>query len=119
MTVGGTPVVESPALVINGVTFPQDRIAEFCRRHGVRRLSVFGSILRPPGEDGFGPGSDIDILVEFFPGRTPGMIGFGGMILELEAMLGGGRRVDLRTPHDLSRYFRDEVVRQSRLLHAA
>ena len=55
---------------------PEQPIAEFCRRHGVRRLSVFGSILR----DDFNPQSDVDVLVEFLPGRTPGMIGFGGMI---------------------------------------
>jgi predicted nucleotidyltransferase len=102
-------------VVINGVEFPEGPIAEFCRRHGVRRLSMFGSILR---ED-FSAESDIDMLAEFEPGRTPGMIGFGGMILELQAILGGGRRVDLRTPNDLSPYFRREVVGGSRTLHAA
>jgi len=102
-------------MVINGVEFPEGPIAEFCQRHGVRRLSVFGSILR----DDFGPESDIDVLVEFLPGRTPGMIGFGGMILELQGIIGGGRRVDLRTPNDLSRYFRRDVVGRSRTLHAA
>jgi hypothetical protein len=98
---------------INGVNFPDDQIAEFCRRHGVKKLSVFGSILR----DDFRPESDVDILVEFEPGRTPGMIGFGGMILELSAMI--GRNVDLRTPFDLSRYFRPAVLKEARTLHAA
>lgn len=98
---------------INGIEFPQDRLADFCRRHGVKRLSVFGSVLR---ED-FGPDSDVDMLVEFEPGRTPGMIGFGGMIIELTEII--GRRVDLRTPFDLSRYFRGEVMSGARVLHAA
>lgn len=100
-------------MMINGVNFPESQIAEYCRRHGVRRLSVFGSIL---GDD-FGPDSDIDVLVEFEDGRTPGMFGFGGMILELGEML--GRRVDLRTPFDLSRHFRPYIMRDARTLHAA
>jgi predicted nucleotidyltransferase len=79
-------------MVINGVHFPEDRITDFCARHGVSRLSVFGSILR----DDFGPGSDVDMLVEFHPGRTPGMIGFGQMILDVSEII--GRKVDLRTP---------------------
>jgi hypothetical protein len=79
----------------------------------VKRLSLFGGILR----DDFGPDSDVDLLVEFHPGRTPGMIGFGQMILELREII--GRQVDLRTPQDLSRYFRDEVLRTARPLHAA
>lgn len=100
-------------MVINGVNFPEDDLADFCRRHGVSRLSVFGSILR----DDFRSDSDVDVLVEFRPGRTPGMFGFGGMILELNAMI--GRTVDLRTPFDLSRHFRPFVLRGARLLHAA
>lgn len=98
---------------INGINFPDERLAEFCQRHGVGRLSVFGSILRSD----FGPESDVDVLVEFLPGRTPGMFGFGGMILELSEMV--GRRVDLRTPFDLSPYFRPHVMREARMLHAA
>ena len=98
---------------IHGLDIPQQEIADFCRRHGVKRLSLYGSILR----DDFGPDSDVDMLVEFHTGRTPGMIGFGQMILELREII--GREVDLRTPHDLSRYFRAEVLRTARLLHAA
>jgi len=98
---------------IHGVHFPEDQLADFCRRHGVKKLSVFGSILR----DDFSPRSDVDMLVEFEPGRTPGIIGFGGMILELSRMI--GRPVDLRTPFDLSRHLRAHVLRQARLLHAA
>lgn len=98
---------------IQNLTIPQDRIAEFCRRHGVNRLSLFGSILR----NNFGPSSDVDVLVEFQPGRTPGMIGYGQMILELSEIF--GRRVDLRTPDDLSVYFKRDVLHHARTLHAA
>ena len=100
-------------MVVNGIHFPLDLIADFCRRHGVVKLSVFGSILH----DDFCPDSDVDMLVEFQPGRTPGMIGFGAMIQELSAMI--GRTVDLRTPNDLSRHFRPYVLRDAKLLHAA
>jgi hypothetical protein len=107
-------------MIINGVNFPEDKIADFCRRHGVASLSVFGSVLRPPspeGAYGFRPSSDVDVLVQFLPGRTPGLLYFGGMLMELQEVL--GRSVDLKTPQDLSRYFRDEVLREARLLHAA
>ena len=107
-------------MVINGVNFPEDRIAEFCRRHGIARLSLFGSILRPPSPEGgygFRPTSDVDILVEFLPGRTPGLMALSGMQIELSEMI--GREVDLRTPLELSRYFRHEVLREARMLHAA
>ena len=100
-------------MVINGINFPEDKIADFCARHGVKRLSLFGSILR----DDFREDSDVDMLVEFLPGRTPGMFGFGGMILELSELI--GRQVDLRTPFDLSEFFRPAVLRESRTLHAA
>lgn len=83
----------------------KDRIADFCRRHHIRRLAIFGSALR--GD--FGTESDIDVLVDFMPGRTPGFFGMFEMEEELSDIF-GGRQVDLRTPEDLSRYFRDEVV---------
>lgn len=98
---------------IHGMDISQGEISAFCRRHGVQRLSLYGSILR----DDFRPESDVDVLVEFMPGRTPGMIGFGQMILELRKIF--GREVDLRTPNDLSSYFRDEVLRSARPLHDA
>lgn len=100
-------------MILHGLSFPEPEIAEFCRRHGVARLSLFGSILR----DDFRADSDVDVLVEFLPGRTPGMIGFGRMIIEFSAII--GRQADLRTPMDLSPYFRPGVIRQARLLHAA
>jgi len=89
-----------------------DEIAEFCRRHHIRKLALFGSVLR----DDFGPDSDVDVLVEFEPGHTVGLLRMAGLELELSAML--ERKVDLRTPADLSRYFRDEVVRTSEVQYA-
>lgn len=80
-------------------------LARFCERHRIRRLSLFGSELKGTAH----PGSDIDLLVDFEPGSTPGLLGIGQMELELAGLL--GRKVDLRTAKDLSRYFRDEVLR--------
>ena len=90
------------------IDFPQDRIAEYARRHHIRRLSVYGSTLRAD----FGDDSDIDVLVEFEPGHVPGLFGIARMERELSALL-GGRKVDLRTPEDLSRYFRQRVLREA------
>ncbi|HRQ76370.1 MAG TPA: nucleotidyltransferase family protein [Phycisphaerales bacterium] len=100
-------------MVANRLNISPEKLSDFCRRHGVRRLSLFGSVLR----NDFSPESDVDVLVEFLPGRTPGMLGFGQMILELSEIM--GRQVDLRTPQDLSEYFRDEVLQTAQLLHAA
>ena len=108
------------SMLVNGVNFPEDRIADFCRRHGVARLSLFGSILREPSPEGgygFRPTSDVDVLIEFLPGRTPGLLALSGMQIELSETI--GREVDLRTPMELSRYFRHEVLREARMLHAA
>ena len=80
-------------------------LATFCQEHGIKRLAIFGSALR---ED-FGPESDIDVLVEFEPDRTPGLLGVAGMELELSRLF-TGRTVDLRTPEDLSPYFRQDVL---------
>ncbi len=84
------------------IAIPQEQIEAFCERHHIRRLSLFGSVLR----DDFRPDSDVDVLVEFAPGFTPGLA-FFGMQEELSAIL--GRKVDLNTPGFLSRYFREEV----------
>lgn len=107
-------------MLINGVNFPEEQIADFCRRHGVARLSLFGSILREPtpeGGYGFRPGSDVDMLVEFLPGRVPSLLRFAGMQMEMSELV--ARDVQLCTPPMLSRYFRDEVLREARPLHAA
>jgi predicted nucleotidyltransferase len=95
------------------VIIAREKIADFCRRHSIRRLSVFGSALR----DDFRPDSDIDVLVEFLPGHTPGFFGLFDMEEELSAIF-AGRKVDLRTPNDLSRYFRDEVVATAEVQYA-
>lgn len=79
-------------------------IAAFCRRHHIRKLSLFGSTLR----DDFGPASDLDLLVEFEPGQTVGFLKLAALEIELSEMV--GRKVDLRTSAELSRYFRQEVM---------
>ncbi|MGE3541590.1 MAG: nucleotidyltransferase family protein [Candidatus Tectimicrobiota bacterium] len=88
-------------------------LAHFCERHHIRRLALFGSHLKGTAR----PDSDIDLLVEFEPGQAPGLLALASMELELSALL-GGRRVDLRTAEDLSRYFRDEVVRTAEVQYA-
>ena len=93
------------------VVIPKDRIANFCRRHHIRRLSIFGSALR--GD--FGSDSDVDVLVEFKPGHTPG-VAFFAMEAELSEIL--SRKVDLNTPNLLSRYFRDKVLREADVQYA-
>lgn len=94
------------------IDVPHERIADFCRRHDIRRLAFFGSVLR----DDFTPNSDVDMLVEFEPGKTPGLA-FFGMQDELSAIL--GRRVDLNTANDLSKYYRDEVLREAESVYVA
>ncbi len=91
----------------------KDRLAEFCREHGIKRLSVFGSALRVD----FGPDSDVDVLVEFEPGSIPGLLGVAGMELELSKLF-SGRKVDLRTPEDLSPYFRQDVLDAAEVQYA-
>lgn len=83
----------------------RDKITDFCERHHIRQLAIFGSALR----DDFGPDSDVDVLVDFLPSRTPGFFGLFEMEEELSGLL-GGHKVDLRTPQDLSRYFREQAV---------
>lgn len=95
------------------VIIPKDRIASFCRERHIRRLGIFGSALRPD----FGPDSDIDVLVEFEPDHIPGLFGMARMERELSALL-GGRKVDLRTPEDLSRYFRQNVLDKAEVQYA-
>jgi predicted nucleotidyltransferase len=89
-----------------------DAIAAFCRRNRIRKLSLFGSILR----DDFGPESDIDVLVEFEEGATPGLAYFS-MQDELSELL--GRKVDLVTPKGLSKYIRDDVIASADPVYAA
>ena len=91
----------------------QEQLAAFCRRNHIRRLSLFGSVLR---ED-FGPASDVDVLVEFEPGQEPGLLRLAAMERELSGLF--GRQADLRTAEDLSPYFRDQVVSTAELQYAA
>jgi len=95
------------------VVIPKQKLGEFCKHHHICRLSLFGSVLR---ED-FGPESDVDVLVEFLPGHVPGFFGLFDMEEELSLLL-GVRKVDLRTPEDLSRYFRSEVVKTAEVYYA-
>jgi predicted nucleotidyltransferase len=95
------------------IAIAKDVLADFCRRHHIRKLSVFGSALRGDLK----PDSDIDVLVEFEPGHVPGLIRLAGMERELSGLL-GGRKADLRTPAELSRYFRDEVLAEAEVQYA-
>lgn len=95
------------------IPVPEGRIEEFCRRNHIRRLSLFGSVLR----DDFSPDSDVDVLVEFQPGHVPGFFGLLDMEEELSSLF-GSRKVDLRTAEDMSRYFRDEVIESAEVQFA-
>jgi hypothetical protein len=88
-------------------------LAAYCRQHGIRRLALFGSVLRPD----FRQDSDIDVLVEFDPESVPGLLGIARMERELSAFV-EGRKVDLRTSEDLSRYFRQRVIDEAEVHYA-
>lgn len=92
------------------VEIPYSKLVEFCRHHHIRKLALFGSVL----EDSFRPDSDIDVLVEFEPGHTPGLA-FFAIEEELSNLL--GRKVDLNTTKFLSRYFRDEAAAKAEVLY--
>jgi len=94
------------------INIPTDEVADFCRLHHIRKLMLFGSVLR---ED-FGPESDIDVLVEFEPGTRVGLR-FFTIERELSELL--GRKVDLHTPGFLSKYFREEVLAEAKVQYDA
>jgi uncharacterized protein len=94
------------------IDLDRGKLADFCQRNKIRRLALFGSVIRPD----FRPDSDVDVLVEFSPGQAPGLFRMIALERELSEML--GRRVDLRTPAELSRYFRAEVVRSAAVQYA-
>jgi len=100
-------------MINNKIVVPQEKIADFCRRNHIRKLSLFGSVLR--GD--FGPGSDVDVLVEFETGHVPGFFRLFDLEKELSSLF-DGRKVDLRTPEDLSRHFRNEVVAKAEVQYA-
>jgi len=95
------------------ISIPKESIAAFCRDRHIRRLAIFGSALRPD----FHSESDIDVLIEFEPDHIPGLFGIARMERDLSALL-GGRKVDLRTLEDLSRYFRQSVLEEAEVQYA-
>ena len=95
------------------IAIDQQQIAKFCRRNHIRKLAFFGSVLR----DDFDEESDVDVLVEFEPGFPVGLIRMAGMEIELSGII--GRKADLRTASDLSRYFRDRVLAEAEVRYAA
>lgn len=92
----------------------EEQIADFCRRNSIQKLSLFGSVLTPR----FSPASDVDVLVEFQPGVRVGYLRMAALERELSAII-DGRKIDLRTPAELSKYFRDEVLRSAAVQYAA
>ncbi|MEW6109236.1 MAG: nucleotidyltransferase family protein [Nitrospirota bacterium] len=95
-----------------GIEIPKEKIAEFCRRNHIRKLSLFGSVLH--GD--FRPDSDIDLLVEFNPAHIPGLFKLARMERELSEII--GKKVDLRTKQELSKYFRDKVLSEAEVQYA-
>lgn len=99
-------------MAIKNITISKEKVAEFCRRHGILKLSLFGSVLR----DDFGPDSDIDVLVIFDDEHVPSFFKLFDMEEELSALI-DGLKVEMKTPEDLSKYFRDEVVETAELVY--
>jgi predicted nucleotidyltransferase len=100
-------------MTVSHIEIPQTEIAGLCQRNGIRRLALFGSVLT----DRFAASSDIDVLVEFHPQQRIGFFRLADIEDELSRLL-DGRKVDLRTPMDLSRHFRDEVIREALVVYA-
>ena len=96
------------------IAFDQARLAQLCKKHGIRKLALFGSILR----DDFGPTSDIDVLVEFEPDRVPGFFGLHRIECEIAALF-GNRRVDLLTFRSLNPHLRDRILSDAEVQYAA
>jgi hypothetical protein len=99
--------------MLEEIVFSRDQLADFCRRNHIHKLALFGSVLT----ENFGPDSDVDVLAEFEPGYRVGLIRLAGMEIELSNIL--GRKVDLRTPADLSRYFRQEVLNTAQVQYVS
>ncbi len=96
------------------VMIDQAQLAEICRKHGIRKLALFGSVLR----DDFGPASDVDVLVEFEPGRVPGFFGLHRIGIEIGRLF-GGRKVDLVTYRSLNPHLRDRVLAEAEVQYAS
>ncbi|MGD0498419.1 MAG: nucleotidyltransferase domain-containing protein [Bryobacteraceae bacterium] len=100
-------------MTVAQIEIPEAEITGLCRRNGIRKLALFGSVLTPR----FSDSSDVDVLVEFQPQERVGFFRLADIEEQLGRLL-GGRKVDLRTPKDLSRYFRDEVMGSALVLYA-
>jgi predicted nucleotidyltransferase len=99
-------------MVLHGIDIRRDHVADFCRRNSIRKLALYGSILR----DDFTPESDIDVLVEFKPEARVGFFKLHSIEQDLSAMM-GERKVEVNTPNSLSPYFRDEVLADAEVLY--
>ena len=97
--------------MVTNITIPETTIEEFCRKHHIRKLSLFGSVLR---ED-FRPDSDVDVLVEYEPEAIVTLLDMARQEIELGVLI--GRKVALRTPEELSRYFRQQVIERAQSIH--
>ena len=104
--------MKTKTITHHNIAFDRSRLRQFCRENGIKKLSLFGSVLR----DDYGTESDIDILVEFMPGEIVGFFRLARTERELSNIL-GSRKVDLRTPEDLSDYFRERVIAESEELY--
>jgi len=100
-------------MTVAHIEIPEAEIAALCRRNGIRKLALFGSVMT----DRFSEESDIDVLVEFHPREHVGFFRLADIQTELSRLL-RGRRIDLRTPKDLSRHFRAEVLRDAMVVYA-
>jgi predicted nucleotidyltransferase len=96
--------------MLKNILTDKEKVRDFCERYYIQRLAIYGSVLR----DDFDQDSDIDVLVDFMPGHVPGFFRLFDMEEELSVIF-GGRKVDLRTREDLSRYFRDKVVAEAQV----
>ena len=97
-----------------GIELSRQALEDFCRRHRITWLAVFGSVLR----DDFAPHSDIDVIVEFEAGQTPGLFGMGDVEDELSALL-AGRPIDLGTKRSVNRWIKAKVLREAKVLYDA
>ena len=104
--------MNAKTVTYHNITFDGETLEKFCCENGIKKLSLFGSVLR----DDFGPESDIDMLVEFLPGEVVTYIDMAGFEIELTEIF-GGMKVDLRTPAELSRYFRDNVMAEAETMY--
>jgi len=95
------------------IKIDKEAIAAFCEKHHILKLALFGSVLT----DNFRDDSDVDVLVDFDQAHIPSLFALARMERELSETL--GRKADMRTPEDLSEYFRDEVVRTALVQYAA